>query len=441
VANHSATILVVDDNESVRVSLQKTFRKAGYEALLAADGPMALALLKKRTVDVLVVDLKMPGMDGLELLKAVRKICRHAQVVIITGYGTIERAVEAMKLGAVDFIVKPFKRATLSAAVERALAQRAAPLRHSTRPAHSPSIVGESTAMRDLLDMAHRVAQSAATLLIEGESGTGKELLAEAVHRWSQRRDGPLIKVSCAALPEALLEAELFGHEKGAFTGAIIQRRGRFEVAHRGTLFLDEIGQFSPSMQGKLRVLQNGEFERLGGSETHKADVRVIAATNVSLHKALQAGQFREDLYYRLNVVRLYVPPLRERREDIPLLADRFLKRYARKNGREVPIITDRTMEFLRAFEWPGNVRELENVIERAIVLAQGPVVGPADLPNWITGQKRPPDHLDVPFGTSMKDIEKRIIEETLRFTEGDKTAAAGLLGVSKRTIYRKLMA
>jgi two-component system response regulator HydG len=341
----------------------------------------------------------------------------------------------------VDFVVKPFKRAVLIEAVERALARRCD--EPSADPAQSrpcPEIVGKSRAIRDMLHLVERIAPSSATVLICGESGTGKELVAEAIHRLSLRKNGPLVKVSCAALPETLLESELFGHERGAFTGALEQRRGRFEVADGGTMFLDEITQLSPAMQAKLlRVLQDGRFERLGSSGTLHVSVRVTAATNANLRQAVERGAFRGDLYYRLNVVTIHLPALRERPEDIPLLADHFLRLYRERNGKPELGITREAVDCLTHFSWPGNVRELENAIERAVVLASGDRVTVDELPDWITGLSGSPRGVHIPVGTSVREAERRLIEATLRHTGGDRSAAAGLLGINRRTIYRIL--
>jgi len=347
-------VLVVDDHESVRVALGKALEKRGWRAKLASNGRDALECLREERVHVVVADLKMPGMDGIGLLKSIRAVSPFTEVVMVTAYGTVEKAVEAMKLGAVDFVAKPFRRDVLIEAVERALARRCetAPMAGEESPV--PEIVGKSRAIREVIRLITRIAPSAATVLICGESGTGKELAAEAIHRLSRRRDGPLVKVSCAALPETLLESELFGHERGAFTGAVEQRKGRFEIAHGGTLFLDEIAQLSPGMQSKLlRVLQDGCFERVGSNETRKTDARVIAATNVPLEEAVEKNEFRRDLYYRLNVVGLQLPPLRQRSEDVPLLADHFLRRYATRNQANILGIAREALDALVDFPWP----------------------------------------------------------------------------------------
>jgi len=433
-------VLVVDDHESVRVALGKSLGQRGWRVRLAASAQEALERVRRERVHVVVADLKLPGMSGLDLLRSLRQLAPETEAIMITAYGTVDSAVEAMKLGAVDFVVKPFKRAVVVEAVERALARQCGQGADPTEDAACPGIVGRSRALQRVVQLVRQVASSAATVLISGESGTGKELVAEAIHRLSPRRDAPLVKVSCPTLPDTLLESELFGHERGAFTGAVERRKGRFEVADGGTVFLDEVALLSPGMQAKLlRVLQDGSFERLGSSETRRVDVRVLAATNTDLDEAVRRGAFREDLYYRLNVVSIPIPPLRERPEDIPLLAEHFLRLYREKNGRKILGITREAMACLVHFSWPGNVRELENVIERAVVLARGDRIGLHDLPEWITGRSGAPQGISIPVGTSIREAERRLIEATLRHSRGDKSTAAGLLGITRRTIYRKL--
>ena len=437
-------ILVADDDADVRESLSKVLTSCGHVALKAADGRQALDLLRREFVHVVIADLKMPALDGVELLKAIKLIRPRTEVVLISAYGTIEKAVETLKQGACDFIVKPFRRATICGAIDRALRHQGEILPSAESGADPradfPDTIGSSPAMQQVLDMVRRVASTWATVLIEGETGTGKELIARAIHRLSSRRTHPMIAVSCAAIPEALLEAELFGHEKGAFTGAIYQRKGRFELADKGTLFLDEVSQFSTAIQGKLlRVLQTSEFERVGASETRKVDVRVIAATNVDLVEAARAGRFREDLYYRLNVVKVQLPSLRERREDIPLLVDHFVRHYSDRDGKHIGGVGARALDGLCGYGWPGNVRELENAIERAVVLAQGSVLQIEDFPELLSVEGTPTSSVTIPVGTPIAEAEKRLIEETLLHTHGDKTAAAHLLGIARRTIYRKL--
>ncbi|HUT37346.1 MAG TPA: sigma-54 dependent transcriptional regulator [Planctomycetota bacterium] len=438
-----ATVLLVDDSASVRDSLQRTLARAGYTVLVSGNGAEAIEVLRRHGVHVVVADLKMPVMDGMKLLTSARAFRPDVQFVILSAFGTVEKAVEAMKLGASDFLVKPFRREVLCAAVEKALRnwhRRVDAEAEAATPGADCGIVGRSPALRQVLRLVRRVAPASATVLVEGESGTGKELVADALHRWSRRAGGPLVKVSCAALPETLLEAELFGHERGAFTGALYLKKGRFELAHGGTLFLDEVAQLCPAVQVKLlRVLQAGEFERLGGTHTLRTDVRLVAATNASLEAMLATGRFREDLYYRLNVVRIHLPPLRERREDIPLLAEHFVALYRRRNGKAIEGISGAALDAMRDYAWPGNVRELEHAIERAVVLAEGPVVGVDDLPAGITGHEHAPREVRVPLGTTLREVEQRVIERTLAQTGGDKTAAAALLGIGRRTIYRHL--
>jgi len=439
-------IVVADDDPVLRDAVAKTLGRAGYEVVPAADGTAALEVVRSRPVQVLLADLRMPGLDGLELLRTTKAIAPEVEVILITGHGGIEDAVAAMKEGAYDFLTKPFKRAALQKAVEKALEkqhllqQNRALRRQLEDVMPEGAIIGTAPAMRRLLDLVNQVAASNAFVLILGESGTGKELVADAVHRGSPRREGPCIKVNCAALPETLLESELFGYEKGAFTGAAARKEGRFELAHGGTLFLDEIGDLSPATQAKLlRVLQEGTFERLGGTRTLKVDVRIVAATNKDLEQAVKAGRFREDLYYRLNVITLTVPPLRERPEDIPLLAQHFLRRHAQRDARNIEGLTREALDLLAAYDWPGNVRELENVIERGVVLARDPWIGPRDLPEAISRVAPEPRAITVPIGMPLDEVEQRLIEETLRHTGGDKTLAAKLLGITSRTIYRKL--
>jgi len=435
-----ATVLVVDDSPNVRDSLRRTLERCGYTVLASSNGVEAIDALRRTDVQVVVADLRMPRMDGLTLLATARTLRPAAQFVLLSAYGTVQKAVEAMKLGACDFLVKPFRREVLCAAIEKALRRWHRQVAEPAEAGPQCGIVGRSRALLGLLKLVRRVAPTRATVLVEGESGTGKELVANALHRWSRRAAGPLVKVSCAALPETLLEAELFGHERGAFTNALYQKKGRFELAHRGTLFLDEVSQISPSVQVKLlRVLQAGEFERLGGTRTLKVDVRLVAATNADLAALMAQGRFRQDLYYRLNVVHLKLPPLRERREDIPLLADHFVALYRRRDGRDIQGISGAALEALLAYHWPGNVRELENAIERAIALAEGPVIQLHDLPPAIAGCERAANELRVPLGTTLREIERRAIESALARTGGDKTAAAALLGIGRRTIYRYL--
>jgi two-component system response regulator HydG len=440
-------VLVVDDEAHLRESLDKTLAKEGFDVIQAATGQEALELLRDRPISVALCDLRMPIMDGIQFLKAARAIRPETEVIMMTGYGTVPMAVEAIKLGAYDFIEKPFKRLELVKSIQKAR-ERQSLLFENKRlreelegEAVGPrSVIGTSRAMRQVIELVNQVAESSATILIEGESGTGKEVIANAIHYRSNRRERPFVKVSCAALPETLLEAELFGYEKGAFTGAVGRKSGRFELADTGTLFMDEVGEIPPSMQVKLlRVLQEGEFERLGGTKTLQVDVRLVAATNRRLADLVAKGQFREDLYYRLNVITVSIPPLRERPEDIPLLVDHFLRRYSQRNQRSIAGITKEAMERLIEYHWPGNVRELENTIERAIVLTRDATIGVDALPPTILTSSRIPTQIVVPIGTKMKDVQRRMISETLKQTHGNRELAAKLLGIASRTIYRKM--
>src|SRR5438045_3066432 len=449
-----ATLLLVDDEPANLDSLERIFAREWYRTQRAATGAAALALLRDRPADVVLTDLMMPGMSGQELLRAVRAVAPDAEVVLMTAYGTVEAAVAAMKDGAYDFLTKPLKRHAVLKSVAQALEKRRLVLENKQLRARlagvSSPIVGQSPALRATLDIIRQAAPSSATVLLLGESGTGKELFARALHEHSSRAQQPFVPINCAAIPETILESELFGYERGAFTGAVARKEGRIERAQGGTLFLDEIGELSPAVQVKLlRFLQEGEIERLGGTSTVKVDSRVVAATNRDLSAAVQAGKFREDLYYRLNVIQVVLPPLRERVEDIPLLADHFVARYAAKNGKPIRGLTRAALAALEAYPWPGNVRELEHAIERAVVLSRGAEIEVDDLPESVRagGAARNAGvagalegrTLAVPLGTTMEEIELRVIRETLRQTKGDKNLAAQLLGIAARTIYRKL--
>jgi two-component system response regulator HydG len=439
------TVLVVDDERSNCESLEKILSREGMRVLVAHDAKHALETLRQHRVHVVLTDLMMPGTTGLELLRAVKQLSPEVEVVLMTAYGSVEAAVSAMKDGAYDFVEKPLKRVAIVKSVRKAaergrlLAENRS-LKNELKVLLRREIVGSSPAWRSVVEVATQAAPSQATVLVLGESGTGKELLARYIHEKSGRAQGPFVAVNCAAIPETILESELFGHEKGAFTGAIGKKDGRFAKAAGGTLFLDEIGELSPQVQVKLlRVLQEGEYEPLGGN-TVKADVRIVAATNRDLLTEVQAGRFREDLYYRLNVIAITAPPLRARREDIPLLVDHFLLMYCAKNGKPRMTLARGAMERLLEYAWPGNVRELENVVERAVVLSRADTLGEADLPDAIAqAAPAPPKALEFAVGTPLGEIETRVIKETLRHTKGDKSLAAQLLGISTRTIYRKL--
>ncbi len=440
------TVLVADDELGLRESVERTLRREGFRVVQAEDGQAALNVLRQSGVDLLLADLRMPGLDGLELLRATKLLTPEVEVIVLSGHGTVEEAVQAMKEGAYDFLTKPFERAHLVRTVRQALEHRALVLENRSLQRRldelvgAGEIIGESPAIRRVLALVKQVAPTASTVLIQGESGTGKELVARALHEGSSRRGRPFIRVNCAALPETLLESELFGYERGAFTGAVARKEGRFELADGGTLLLDEVGDLSAATQAKLlRVLQEGEFERLGGTKTLKMDVRLLAATNQDLTLLVKERRFREDLYYRLNVITIEVPPLRERAEDIPLLAQHFLRVHAAKNHRQIDGFTEAALARLQAYPWPGNVRELEHAVERAVVLARGTLIDLADLPPAVSQVEPVARVVPIPVGMPLDEVEQRLIEETLRFTKGNKELAAKLLGIASRTIYRKL--
>jgi two-component system response regulator HydG len=441
----AVTLLVVDDERSNVESLEKIFVREGMRVLTAYDAKHALEQVRTHRVHVVLTDLMMPGTTGLELLRAVKQLSPEVEVVLMTAYGSVEAAVSAMREGAYDFVEKPLKRVNIVKSVRKAaekqrLVAENQSLKNEIKLLTKREIVGNSPALRRVVDVATQAAPSTATVLVLGESGTGKELLARYIHDKSARAKGPFVAVNCAAIPETILESELFGHERGAFTGAVAKKDGRFAKAAGGTLFLDEIGELSPAVQVKLlRVLQEGEYEPVGGN-TVRADVRVVAATNRDLQAEVAAGRFREDLYYRLNVIAITAPALRARREDIPLLVDHFLGLYCAKNGRPRLKITRGALDRMLDYAWPGNVRELENVIERAVVLSRSAELTEQDLPDSIANATpQAPSALSFPVGTPLAEIELRVIRDTLRHTKGDKSLAAQLLGISTRTIYRKL--
>jgi two-component system response regulator HydG len=439
------TVLVVDDEANILEALQKVLTKEGFEVLTAGNGRQALEILRRQPVRVMITDLRMPGMTGDDLLKAAKAITPEVEIIVMTAYGTIENAVEAMKLGAYDFISKPLKRANVVAAVSKALDKQALvaenrELKAQLAAATTRTMVGNSQVMRATLEIARQAANSSATVLLLGESGTGKELLARYIHEHSPRVRKPFVATNCAALPESILESELFGHEKGSFTGAVRSRAGRFQEADGGTLFLDEIGEIPLQVQVKLlRALQEGEVEPVGGRTT-AVDFRLVCATNRDLTEEIKGGRFREDLYYRINVVPVRIPPLRDRLEDVPMLVDHFMRMFAVRHGKPVEGISDEAVALMSAYGWPGNVRELENALERAVVLARGPVLQVDDLPPELrdpqAGHGR---QLTFSVGTPLEEVERRMIMETLKFTRGDKRLAADLLGIATRTIYRKL--
>jgi two-component system response regulator HydG len=442
-----ATLLVADDDPGLRESLERTLTREGYQVVLASDGRAALERVQAGGIDLIVTDLKMPGLTGLELLRAAKAIMPDVDVILLTAFGTVEEAVKAMKDGAYDFLTKPFRREQLIKLIDKALERRELIEQNRALKKQLEDIrakgqmIGASPSFRRMMTLIEQIADSSATALIQGESGTGKELVARTIHERSARRNGPFVAVNCAALPETLLESELFGYEKGAFTGAAARKEGRFELANAGTLFLDEVGDLSLVTQPKiLRVLQEGEFERLGGTRSLQVDVRIVAATNQDVAEMVKEKRFREDLYYRLNVITIRVPPLRERHEDIRVLAQHFLRVYAAKNGRKLDGFSAEAVERLESYAWPGNVRELENLVERSVVLARKDRIDAEDLPEEVMGVKRPPrDAILELVGTPLADIERRLLDETLRITGGNKTQAAKLLGIDVRTVARKL--
>jgi two-component system response regulator HydG len=441
----SPTILVVEDDSENRAAMVKVLGGAEYKVMETDNGQQALDVLNEEDIDILVTDLRLPVMDGVELLKRAKAVQQYLEVIMITGHGTVEIAVEAIKEGAYDFITKPIKKAQLLRAVEKAaekqyLSRENRELREQLGQSGPRRIIDASAEMRNIVRMVEQVAPSTATILITGESGTGKEVVADAIHGASPRRLKPLIKVSCAALPDTLLESELFGYEKGAFTGANARKEGRFELANGGTLFLDEVGEISPALQVKLlRVLQDGKFERLGGTRTIDADVRILAATNKDLHKEVENRRFREDLFYRLNVINIRIPALRERKEDVQLLAMHFLKLYADKNNKPIEGFSEEALLALTTYDWPGNVRELENAIERAVVFTNGKQIPLSVLPQGVSAFAESPHSLTFKIGTPLRELERKAIDVTLHHTRGDKNMAARLLGVATRTIYRHL--
>jgi two-component system, NtrC family, response regulator HydG len=452
-AQNPRNILLVDDHKPFRDSLAKVLEGEGFRVFPANDGEEALGILRNEFIHLVLTDLQMPKMDGGELLKVAKTLQPVVEVILITGFGTVDTAVASMKDGAFDYIQKPFKPREILRLVRKALEKQSLILENRMLQEKLKDfqkfdkIIGRSPAMQAILEIVAQVAPSSATVLIQGESGTGKEIMAQAIHDLSPRANKPFIKVSCAALPETLLEAELFGYDRGAFTGAISRKEGRFELAHGGTLFLDEIGEVNPTVQVKLlRVLQVGEFERLGGIKTIRADVRLIAATNMNLLEALEKKSFREDLYSRLNVITITIPPLREREGDIPLLAHHFLEIFTKKNNKRVNDFSRETMEVMLRYSWPRNVRQLENAIERAVVLTKGDMIVPGDLPPEILKATDMPEGkgleektISIPLGTPLEEIEKKVIEETLKYSKGDKNVASKILGISSRTIYRKI--
>lgn len=452
----SATILIVDDEANLRRTLAEILVARGYTTVEASDGSAAMALLEKSAPDLIFTDWRMPNAGGEQLLEHLRKQPRLAAipVIVITAFGSSHSAIEAVRLGAYDFVTKPFDLDEIVLAAERALDhsslnREVAQLRAQkaqTQTSSAGRMIGSSGPMLEVFIMIGKVAETDSTVLICGESGTGKELVAEAIHNYSQRKDKPFVVVNCAALPENLLETELFGHERGAFTGATGRKIGRFEMAEGGTIFLDEIGELSPNLQSKLlRVLQERTFERVGGTEKIRGSFRILAATNRDLDASVREKVFREDLYYRLNVVRIHIPPLRERRSDIVPLAEHFLRLYSVKNGLPAVGFTDEAILTLQNYSYPGNVRELENMVERAVLMARGRVLMSEHFP---VGPQRNGeessraweiDLLALPFHKSVAELEKRLIEKAIKEADGNKSEAANRLQINRRLLYNKL--
>ena len=435
-------ILIVDDDPQIRMILSDRLRANDYRVVQAGDGIQGLEAVKNENPDLILLDLQMPKMDGLDMLRRVSKEFPDLPVIILTAHGSIEQAVEAMKLGARDFLPKPCKPDHILMLVQRALEHKE--LQEENRYLRDEiedqyrMIVGKSIEMKKVMDMAQQVARSKTTILIGGKSGTGKQLLARAIYSMSDRNNRPFIQVNCTTLSEQLLESDLFGHEKGAFTGAVKQKKGRFELADRGTIFMDEIGDLSPVIQAKLlHVLEYGEFQRVGGIDTLKADVRIIAASNKNLDKEVKEGRFREDLFYRLNVVTIQLPPLRERPEDIPILTEHFLKKHAKAVQKNITIIAPEAMAILKGYSWPGNIRELENAIERAVVLASGNDLKPEFLPPLTERPSEDAIAIGTPLEEAQMKFKKQFIAKTLRFTNNSQTQAAELLKIQRTYLNR----
>jgi len=442
------TILIADDEKNIRNGLQIALEDEGYEVLLAADGDEAWSMITKNNVDLLLSDLRMPGLSGQDLLKKVSSSYPMLPVIILTGHGTIESAVDAMRNGAIDFVTKPLNLDRMFLIIRRAFAnqdlydQNSAlkqELEQLKKQSGFSQIVGKSELMVRLMDTVRQVADAQASVLISGESGVGKELVADALHQMSSRSSGPFIKVSCASFAETLLEDELFGHEKGAFSGAVAGRKGRFELANEGTLFLDEIGEINPATQVKLlRVIQERQFERLGSEKTITVDVRLVAATNRDLKAEVEKGIFREDLYYRLNVIHLEVPPLRQRKEDIPLLMAHFMEMYNKRNKRHVEGFSSRARAAMLSYDWPGNIRELGNCVESSIVLASTKIIDLDDLPTAIRNASSG-ERVTITVGTTIYQAEKELILATIAYCGGNKSKAADMLGMARKTLHRKV--
>lgn len=437
-------ILIVDDEKGIRDGLRLFLKREGHLTFTATDGQEALEILEKNDIDLVISDLKMPRINGDELLAFIKKDYPGIKVIILTGHGTVETAVESMRNGAYDFLIKPLNLDKLGLIVKRALSQRQLEIdnRNLKKKLNifSGQMIGKSEKMIKIANLIEQVAPSKTSVLILGENGVGKEVIANLIHDSSNRKNNPFIKVHCAALSENLLESELFGHEKGAFTGAIKEKKGRFELADSGTIFLDEIGEISPNIQVKLlRVIQEKAFERVGGEETITVDVRIVAATNKNLKKEVEEGRFREDLYYRLNVVQITVPSLRERKEDILLMVSSFIQNFSKENGKEIKEITKKAQTALYNYDWPGNIRELKNVLEAAVVLSKDGIIDINDLPPYLKNDDEHGNFLKIKIPTPMAEIEKEAIISTLALANGNKSKTAEMLEMNRKTLYAKL--
>jgi two-component system response regulator HydG len=443
-----ATIHLVDDEEQLCLAAEKILAKEGYQVAAFHTAQAGLDAVGREAPDLVITDLRLPDLDGLDVLRRIKEQHPDLEVIVITGHGTVERAVEAMRLGAYDFITKPLDRAALVKAVARALEkQRLAAenrrLREQLQQQRGEeTLIGNHPAMVAAKKLIRQIAATDVSVLIQGESGTGKEVVADILHALSPRSTAPIVKISCAAIPETLLESELFGYERGAFTGASGSKQGKFEMADGGTLFLDEIAEMSPQLQAKLlRVLQDGRVQRLGSTRDIQTDVRIISATHVDISRSIEENKFRADLFYRLNVVQLHLPALRDRRDDIPLLADHFLKKYAARMQKEGRVIAPEAIEELLAHPWPGNVRELENAIQRALAVVSGDTITHFQLtppPGGLASSSSLGPSVTVAIGTTLAEANDRLINETLKLCDGDKEKAARLLGISSRTLYRR---